>query len=147
MNKSLAGSLVIVLIGIVALPASIDAAHHSARGNGKDSQGGAFHFRAEGTPSQASGEASFIWSTEGALSGQVDCLWVEGRKAVLSGALDPAPTSGPYFAILVKDNAKGAKPPRDLFYVQRSSNPYNCATAYVQLNAGLRIKRGDIKVD
>jgi hypothetical protein len=143
-NKLLGCGLLLVLL---AASAPLGAASHTARGTGKDSQGGAFHFRAEGTPSLASGEASFVWSTEGTLAGQVDCLWVQGRRAVLSGVLDPPPPSVPYFAIMVKDNAKGAKPPKDLFYVQRSSGPYDCATAYVHLPAGLRIKRGEIKVD
>jgi hypothetical protein len=147
MTRSIVTVAVIVsLLALGGLPQGTGAAAHTARGLGQDSQGQHFRFHAEGTPSLGAGRAAFGFGVSGQQQGTVDCLWVASGRAVLSGTLD-APIGGlPYFAILVRDIPTSKSRPSDLFYVQASSSPIDCATAYQPLSSGLRIRRGDIKV-
>ncbi len=147
MNRSIVTVAVIVsLLAFGSPPQSAGAAGHTARGLGQDSQGQHFRFHAEGTPSLSDGRAAFGFGVNGQQQGTVDCLWVASGRAVLSGTLD-APVGGqPYFAILVRDIATSTSRPSDLFYVQASSSPIDCSTAFQPLSSGLRIRRGEIKV-
>ncbi len=149
MTRSIfAVALLLALIGVGSLPASVAAGQHTARGSGRDNNGDPFRIRAEGKPSQASGRVSFgdFGVAAGSQHGTVDCLWVDGRRAVLSGVLD-APVGGlPYFFIVVKDDPKDTTRPRDLFFGALVGGRVDCATAYEPLPRTARIKRGDITV-
>ena len=148
MPRSIAAlALLVVLLGTAALPASVAAGQHTVRGFGKDSQGQEFRLRADGTPSQAAGRVLFGFGVAGPQRGTVDCLWVEGRRAALTGTLDAPVGGSSSFKLVVKDDPKDTRRPRDLFYVSLSSAPVDCSTAYQLLPQTVRIVRGNIKVD
>lgn len=148
MARSIAAlAVLVVLLATAALPAFGAAAQHTVRGSGKDANRQDFRLRAEGTPGKAGGRVSLPFGGSEPHRGTVDCLWVDGRRVVLTGVLD-APISGlTYFKIIVNDDPKDTKRPRDLFYVALSGASVDCATTYVPLPQTVRIVRGNIEVD
>ena len=148
MNRLLSGLLLLLVLGAGSVPAAVEAAEHTARGTGRAHQDGfsyAFRFRAEGSPSAATGQASIDAGPEGVVTGTVDCLFVEGRRAVLSGVVDSPPQSAPYFAIAVKDDPRNTDRPRDRTALKFSLGPIPCEDADL-LTGATRITRGDIVV-
>ena len=148
MNKRIIYALLLLVLGAAAIPAAGGAAEHSARGAGRAQHQGApyaFRFRAEGSPSAATGQIAIDAGPEGVVTGTVDCLFVEGRRAVLSGVVDSPPQSAPYFAIAVKDDPRKTDRPRDRIALKFSLEPIPCENADLLVSA-TRITRGDIVV-
>ena len=147
-NKLLSCVLLLLVLGAAAVPAAVTATQHSARGAGWAHQDGltyAFRFRAEGAPNAATGQIALNSKADGALEGTVDCLFVDGRRAVLTGVVDSPLTLLPYFAIAVKDIGKDTDRPRDRILLQFDTQPIPCENASFLTN-DTRITRGDIVV-
>ena len=147
-NRLLNGLLLLLVLGAAAVPAAVEAAEHTARGAGRAHENGipyAFRFRAEGSPKAATGRLEIDAGAEGVVESSVDCLFVDGRRAVLTGTVDAQLNLIPYFAIAVKDVGKDTDRPRDRILLEFSTEPIPCQ------NPGFfaddrRIDRGDVVV-
>jgi hypothetical protein len=137
--------VLVAVIGISAWPTDVGAGPHTVRGAGKDHARDAFSFRAEGTPSQATGRLRIDPGSSPRIEGTVDCLAVRGRRAALTGRLTPPVAGFEFFRLMVEDNGPTERRPRDKYDFGASDFPLNCADF---LDEDLfRIKRGEIRVD
>ncbi|MDH3755873.1 MAG: hypothetical protein OEU32_18580, partial [Acidimicrobiia bacterium] len=108
----LTGLVVLTAFLVIAAPsAAAPSATDSATGAGRLADGGQFQFNAKGSPADASGHLRYDILFEGApwadSKGTVECLYVSGNVAAISGPFDdPASTALPYFLLVVIDNGK-----------------------------------------
>lgn len=147
MARSLAAlAVLVVLCATAVLPASSAAAQHTVRGAGKDVQHQEFRLHAEGTPEKADGRVLLPFGNSEPHRGTVDCLLVDGRRAVLSGVLDTPISAINYFAIIVNDDPRDTRRPHDRLSVSVSILPIDCTTVDRSLPRTQRIVRGNIEV-
>ena len=148
-KRLLNGLLLLLVLGAAAVPTAVEAAEHTARGAGRAHENGipyAFRFRAAGSPKAATGRLVIDAGPEGVIEGTVDRLFVDGRRAILTGTVDSQLNLIPYFAIAVKDIGKDTDQPRDRILVEFSTDPIPCQNADF-LASDRRIDRGDIVVN
>ncbi len=140
-------AIMVAVAGLAVWPSGVDASRHSTRGSGQvASTAGrlSFSFRAEGTPSQATGHARFDLGFGTTAEGTVDCLAVQGRRAALTGELAQPIQGFTRFKIVVKDNGPAERRPRDE-YSGSLTGSASC-TEFLRF-APNPIKRGEIRVD
>ena len=143
----------LTLFALGLLPAVAGAHNFPVHGEGKDTYGLEFSFRAKGSPTSASGQVFFETNSFGDFDGTVDCLYTVGPLAALSGSLDnPNTTSGlTHFMFVVEDKGatKPHKRPKDEIVTWLRNGPFDCKTelAGSLADARKRIKKGEITVD
>lgn len=147
MNRSsLLLAILVAVTGLGAWPGAAGATQHAARGSGQiTSTGGrlSFSFRAVGTPSQATGHATFEVGSGITAEGTVDCLAVQGRRAALTGELAQPINGFTRFKIVVKDNGPTERRPGDE-YSGSLTGSASC-TEFLRF-APNPIRRGEIRV-
>jgi hypothetical protein len=125
-------------IGALAVPAAASAAPQDfASGAGDLSFGfGAGHisFTGHGTPTDAYGQVHFdipgsvIFER---LKGKVNCVFVNGNEANLSGELNRGPAGAPefrFFLITVRDNGNPSNATPDQADAEVSGSPISCVS-------------------
>ena len=92
--------------GALAAPtmaAAPDGAADFASGGGQVANGTVFSFGAYGQPGAATGNGYFTFGSKGARNATVDCLYVDGNSATLSGRLSSPVSGNTRFELSIRD--------------------------------------------
>ena len=147
MKRLLVALVVLVVLGVGALPADAGQRAHVVRGQGTAQPGGRsvpyeFEFEARGTPARASGR--FRYTSLLSLTGDVKCLAVKGNRAAISGKLRRPTPTGQYFLLVVEDNGPAQDPPVDTIFLEATEDLVRCDRALDR--TGSLLQDGDIRV-
>jgi hypothetical protein len=140
-------ALVLLLIGLAAAPAGVDAAPRSARGAGTIApvQGEiAFKFEVERANREVTGRMRVEHPTLGLLRGTVRCVHFVSETAVtFSGKLREPVNGETHFQIVAQDNGRAGVPRPDVFRLSIIDGPPVCEEAFGLNNP---VVSGEIKV-
>ena len=143
-------SAVAALCALCAFPAAASAAPQDfTSGAFKTSVFGGLkgNFTAHGTPLAAHGQIHFDQQIPGSafsgLKGEVDCVFVHGNSATLTGTITRGGGGNTFFQIGVTDNGGPPGDPPDAFNVSLTPFELSCAFAF---DGVIPIEQGNIVV-
>ncbi len=145
--RKLAAVLLSLAIAL-CLPAAGGVAgtpEHKIVAKGKADSGNAFEINAKVKNGVSSGDVLFETTSFGTKEGEADCVFVDHRRAVITGEFS---NSDGNYVVLLRDRRRNGKGKKDL-YSAWITGPHDCATAGSEepfAGSETPIKKGDISV-
>jgi hypothetical protein len=112
--------IAIAIVGLIGAAGAVGAAEDQVTGSARAADERSVSVTAHGTPLAARGHVRFQSPVVGLVTGDVDCLNVQGNRAAASGELDEPISRPPFlythFTLLFEDNGQpNDGPPDDWF--------------------------------
>ena len=128
--KRLLGGIALALTITAGIPAAIGNAgptDHKVRAEGKDTFGLKFDMKGKLKEGLSSGQVLFETNSFGDQEGEVKCVFVDRRRAVLTGPLTDPPNGITDFVVVLRDRHRDGKGKRDKI-ATFMTGPKDCTT-------------------